>query len=364
MSTIFVSIASYRDAQLAKTVKSIYENADEPENLYFGIVNQEHRNKHIDFPYIPDHQMNNYKMHSKDARGAGYARKIGMSLYAGQDFYLQTDSHMRYEKGWDTDLKNMFEQCKNQEGTNKIILSQFPAPYLVLSNGKDYFPEHDDEYWSDISWTRVVNTALGYWAGERKVIEDRSKPHPSHTILAGLLFCHGSFVEEIPYDERIPFMGEELCIALRAYTRGWKIYAPNKMVAWHFYKRKEAPKIWSDGVHKARWAELEFASQKVQEKILLAEEQGTFGIGDYNKYLEYQEMIGINFKDVYEKDLKEKVNLGAIVQEIEFDENFNMVERGRSGFCINDIHDKCHSIDECVCSCHDEDREKRNARRW
>lgn len=358
--SIFISIASYRDAQLAKTVKSLYDNAENKDDLYFGIVNQNHTNKHEEFPYIDSKKIKNFKMHFKDAKGAGYARKLAMSLYEGQDFYFQTDSHMRFAPGWDTDLKNMMIESQKLANNEKIILSQFPAPYEPLTGGTDHFIKGDPLYWDSPSWTSVVNTVLGYWAGNREVIADLSKPCPSHTILAGLLFAPGKFVEEIPYDERISFMGEELCIALRAYTRGWDIYAPNKMVAWHFYKRKQNPKIWSDQVNKSKWNMLEFESQKIQRKILLAEEQGVFGIGDYQRYLDYQKMIGFDFIDVYENDLPEKVNLGAVTQEIIFDNSFKIVETAKTGYCRINKHEKCFSEDICICSCHNT-KEKEDA---
>lgn len=364
MSSIFVTIASYRDLELPKTVKSIYENADNPQDLYFGIVNQDAKNKHAEFPYIDADHMKNYKMHYQDSRGAGYARKIGMSLYEDQDFYFQTDSHMRFAKGWDTDLKNMFKQSQQIANNDKIILSQFPAPYVVFTDGKDFYPKDDPLYWDRPSWSSVVNTNLGYWAAHRQEINDLSQPHYSHTVLAGLLFTTGKFVEEIPYDERISFMGEELCIALRSYTRGWEIYAPNKIVAWHYYVRKYSVKIWNDSINRPKWAELEFNSQKVQEQILLGEDQGIYGIGDYQKYLDYQEMIGMNFKDVYENDLKVKTNLGSVTQEIEFDDDFNVIEIVKSGFCRSDLHLDCILTDVCTCPCHNEEREDKNARDW
>lgn len=291
-------------------------------------------------------------MHFKDAKGVGYARKIAMSLYEGQDFYFQVDSHMRFSEGWDTDLKRMLKQAQDDSNNKKIILSQFTAPYEPFTDGSDYFPKDDPLYWDKPSWTSVVNTWQGYWAGNREEIKDLSKPHYSHTVLAGLIFAPGEFVEEVPYDDRISFMGEELCIALRAYTRGWEIYAPNKMIAWHFYQRKRNPKIWSDQVNKTKWTGLEFESQKIQKSILLGEDQGIYGIDNYQKYLDYQDMIGFKFLDVYENELTEKANLSIITQDIIFDKDFNMMETAKTGYCRINKHDKCFSIDACICECH------------
>lgn len=350
--SIFISIASYRDLELPKTVKSLYENAESPEGLVFGIVNQDARNKHAQFPYLKD-QLRANSIHYKDAKGAGYARKLAMELYDGEDYFFQVDSHMRFAKGWDTKLKDMLVVSQKDAKTDKVILSQFPAPYIPLTDGTDHCPKEDPDFWDEPSWTSVVNTWNGVWAGNREKMKTTKKPHKSHTILAGLLFAPGYIVEEIPYDERISFMGEELCFAIRAYTRDWKIYAPNEMIAWHYYKREDRPKIWKDNIVGRSWSDIEMKSQRVQRDVLLGIERGTYGIADYNKYVEYQKMIGINFEKFYENELKDKVNLGTITQEIEFNDSFDLVQIAKSGYCINGFHSKCFAKDLCFCSCHE-----------
>lgn len=350
--TIFISVASYRDDDLTNTVRSLYDNADHPENLFFGIVNQEARGKHADFSWL-GHQARVHDMHYKDAKGAGYARRLAMELYDGEDFYFQVDSHMRFAKGWDSKLIDMYNWCVSDAGTHKIILSQFAAPFIVGSDGKDYYIHNDPDFWEEPSWTSVVNTWAGVWAGNREKIDDLSVPAKSHTVLGGLLFAHGDIVAEVPYDERISFMGEELCFAIRAYTRNWHIYAPNEMLAWHFYKREERPKIWRDNVAGRSWTDIEMVSQNVQKNVLLGIDDGIYGVGDYQKYLDYMDMIGINFEKFYEEEIDRKVNLGLITTETEFDDDFNMIEVSKSGYCLNGLHSQCLAYDHCDCFCHE-----------
>jgi hypothetical protein len=350
--SIFISIAGYRDTELPKTIKSLYNNADKPEELIFGIVSQDLKARHPKVEWLGD-QVKLYKMHARDAKGAGYARKIAMELYDEEDYFFQTDSHMRFIQGWDTKLKDMLLESQKLSNNKKVILSQFPAPYTIHSDGKDYYEKGDPDFWDDVSWTSVVNTWTGVWAGNREVMEDKTKPMKSHTVLAGLLFTIGDFVKEIPYDERICFMGEELCIAMRAYTRGWDIYAPNEMVCWHFYKRENRPKVWNDNTYGRSWTDIEMKSQKVQRDVILGIEQGVYGIGDYDKYVEYQEMIGINFADFYKNSIDRKVNLGLLTQETIFDEEFNMIEISITGYCNSGLHEECFAKDNCHCICHE-----------
>ena len=348
---IFVSVASYRDTELKPTLDSLINNEDRPDELNIVVVEQELKRKHLDLSGYPN--INHIKKLSHESKGAGWARKIAYEEYNGEELFFQIDSHMRFAKGWDTKLKTMLQQAQQDAGTEKIILSQFPAPYIIFTDGSIHYPVGDEDFWDEPSWTSVVNTWSGVWAGHRQKMIDKSKPHKSHTLLAGYLFTLGKFVEEIPYDERIVFMGEELCMAMRAYTRGWEIYAPNEMLVWHFYKREERPKVWNEHRQARSWSDLELNSQKVQKNVLLGIEQGEFGIGDYQRYLDYQEMIGINFENVYLNDLHIKANLGTISTEIEFDQDFNIIEIPKSGYCINGYHNKCLAKQECFCKCHE-----------
>jgi glycosyltransferase involved in cell wall biosynthesis len=300
---IFVSIASYRDTEITKTLKSALSNARYPKDLNFSVLTQDIPKRHPNLDFVPN--LNHLQMNYKDAKGAGYARKILMDEYDGEDFFFQTDSHMRFAPNWDVRMITMTEQAKDLANTEKIILSQFPAPYKVFTNGKDHFPEQDNAFWTTPSWTSVVRTYNHLWAGNREFMSDKTKPCPSWTVLAGYIFAPGNIVEEVPYDERISFMGEELCFAVRAYTRGWKIYAPHEMLLWHYYSRKGHPKVWTqrdDSGREISWREREEESFRLQKEILTGVEKGIYGVGDQKLYRQYQKMIGINFKKFYEKE--------------------------------------------------------------
>lgn len=349
--SIFVSIISYKDPELTRTIKNLLNNATKPQDIHFGIVSQDFKQKHPDLSFV--NNLKYHKMLFTQAKGAGYARKIAMEMYDGQDYFLQLDSHMRFAKHWDSKLLAIHQEAQEIAGTEKVILSQFPAPYEVHTGGKDYYPIGDKSYWSDPSWTSVVNTWAGVWAGNREIMEDTSKPHKSHTILAAYVFAPGYITQEIPYDERICFMGEELCFAIRAYTRGWEIYAPNEMLLWHFYQRKNQVKVWNqmeDSSRQVKWIDLESLSAKTQKNILLGIEEGIYGIGDYERYLEYQKMIGINFAEFYNERIENKVNDSLLIQEISFNDEIKI-----SNYCKNKRHLGCGAKD-CMCDCHMEEK--------
>jgi hypothetical protein len=317
--SIFVSIVSYRDTEILPTIESLMSTAKNPEDLVLGVVSQDEKRKHPDLSFIKNKSY--IKMDFREARGVGYARKLAMELYNGEDFFLQIDSHMRFAKNWDSKLKDMYRWCSVKEGTEKIVLSQFPAPYEIHTNGKEFYPKDHEELWDRPSWSKVHNRDFGAWSAERQEMNDPSCPQPTHTLLAGYIFTTGKFVKDLPYDERISFMGEELCLAIRAYTRGWEFYAPNEMLVWHYYKRKRSPKIWDqidDMKRDHKWMQLEMNSKRIQKDILTGKEKGIYGIQNEERYRQYQEMIGIDFSEFYDTVMHEKINNAVQTQEIIF----------------------------------------------
>ena len=119
-------------------------------------------------------------------------------------------------------------------------------------------------------------------------------------MLAGFIFTTGNIIKEIPYDPEISFFGEEICFAVRAWTRGWDIYSPSKVISYHFYTREGYRKIWKDrNIRKVSWKELEDISKERQKNVLCGIEQGDFGLGTYRHVKLYEKMTGFNFKKMY-----------------------------------------------------------------
>jgi hypothetical protein len=242
------------------------------------------------------------KMHPKEARGAGYARSKAMELYSGQEYFLQVDSHTRFAPGWDSVAIDQLSRAKNISGHNRVLLSYFPAPFEPEKNGGMHLVKNNPKIKPYPTRQKVLLNKRKQWTAERFDFENKAKENPelSQTVLGGFIFCDGSIVQEVPYDPEISFFGEEVCFAMRAWTRGWDIYSPSKNIVYHFYSRGGYSKIWKDrNLRGISWKELEEISYKKQKKILCGEETGTFGAGSVRTLEEYEMFTNINFKDFY-----------------------------------------------------------------
>jgi hypothetical protein len=297
---IFISIASYRDPELQWTIKSAIENANNPDNLYFGVVHQGVDSELFDIQGIKNISLT--KMHPKEARGAGYARAKAMELYSGQEYFLQVDSHTRFVPGWDLTCIDQLNRAKNISGHNKVILSYFPAPFEPERNGGMFLIKNNPKIKDYPTRQKISLNKRKQWTAERFEFDSKLKENPelSETVLGGFMFSDASIIEEVPYDPEISFFGEEICFAMRSWTRGWDIYSPSKNIVYHFYSRGGYSKIWKDrNLRGISWKELEEISYAKQKRILCGEETGIFGAGSVRSLEEYEMFTSTNFKDFY-----------------------------------------------------------------
>jgi hypothetical protein len=297
---IFISIASYRDPELERTVRSAIDKSSGINELYFGIVIQDYERDIPDFSWVANLSL--VLMNPKEARGAGYARSIAMGLYDNQEYFLQIDSHTIFEDDWDLLCLSELNKAQKISNNNKIILSYFPPPYFVELNNSISFPIKDKERVPYPTKQKPLLNKRMEWTAQRIEFADKSflNPEESSTVLGGFIFAPGDIVKEVPYDEEISFFGEEICFAMRSWTRGWDIYSPSKKIAYHFYGRGGYKRIWKDSrLRTISWKDIEDISKNKQMKVLCGIEQGVYGAGNIRSLKDYEIFCGHKFKDFY-----------------------------------------------------------------
>uniref|UniRef100_A0A6C0K1R3 Glycosyltransferase (GlcNAc) n=1 Tax=viral metagenome TaxID=1070528 RepID=A0A6C0K1R3_9ZZZZ len=250
MSTIFVSIASYRDHLCPITLISMYEMAANPDRVFVGLCQQNNQKEDEECVFPKAHPL--YKTVQKNvrkvsiphtqAKGPTYARFICASLYKNETYFLQVDSHSLFADQWDTHLLHMLEAAQKVAGHEKIILSTYP-PIM-----EDYTSEVIASAHTPILETTQTNSH-GIPVFQGSVYRPpAATPTRNYFISANLLFAPASLLREVPYDPHLPFLfeGEEILYSVRAYTHGWDVYAPNRNIIYHHYTRKSDPKFWDD----------------------------------------------------------------------------------------------------------------------
>jgi len=293
---IFIQIASYRDPELIKTLDDCIEKADKPEKLVFGICWQhsdEDEWDNID-KYKDDERFKIVDVNYKDSKGACWARNTLQQEYTNEEYTFQLDSHHRFIEGWDTELIKMLKGLQ-KKGHKKPLLTSYISSYN---------PENDPEGRVKVPWLMnfdrfIPEGAVFFLPATIPGWEKMTEPIPGRFYSAHFAFSLGSFVKEVPHDPEYYFHGEEISIAVRAYTHGYDLFHPHKIIAWHEYTRKGRTKQWDDD---KTWGDRNTNSHLRNRKLFEMdglEKDIDFGIYDFGteRTLEdYERYAGVNFK--------------------------------------------------------------------
>ncbi len=237
--TIYVSVASYRDASCNATIRQLVDRAKYPSRLFFGICEQHDpadraclqpdtfKQKvdpsHFRVTVLPPDQ----------ARGPMYARRLIHKMYKNEDFYLQIDSHMIPVQDWDVKLIDQARLCPQPS-----CLSTYPLQY----------DDPDIETNSKVAvFRKAVRGKNNLPIFKAEKIPRPSTPVKTACAAAGFVFLPKS-AAQMPLWPYLPnlFQGEESIMAAQLWTRGIDIYCPSINIFSHKYYRKGEHKFWDN----------------------------------------------------------------------------------------------------------------------
>lgn len=246
-NTIFIQIAAYRDPQLLPTLQDCVEKAKFPKNLRFAIAWQHSDSDAWDNldEYKNDNRFRILDIDYRDSKGVCWARNLVQSLYQGETYTLQLDSHHRFVENWDETLIDMLQGLQKDGYAKPLITAYIPS----------FDPDNDPagrviEPWK-MTFDRFIPEGAVFTlpASYDPNIDDISKPLPARFYSAHFAFSVGSFAKEVQHDPEYYFHGEEINVAVRAFTHGYDLFYPNTIVCWHEYTRKGRTKQWDDDKH-------------------------------------------------------------------------------------------------------------------
>jgi hypothetical protein len=328
-NTIFVQIASYRDPQLIPTLKSLIDNADFPK-LLRAVVCWQHAvdetvedflDKGFDVVALSDSDDEtadkvihlSYKgatvelidLHYLKTHGACWARNKIQQHYGQEKYTLQLDSHHRFIESWDSVMIEMLESVRDVS----------PKP-LLTAYISSFDPENDPgarilEPWKMDFDRFIPEGAVFFRPSTIDEWKELDKPMLSRFYSGHYAFGDGSFAVEVQHDPQYFFHGEEISIGVRAFTHGYDMYHPHKVVAWHEYTRKGRVKVWDDHTTQQKqkgkvtedWWEKNVKCHK-RNRILFGMDGedptsvdfGKYGFGTTRTLKQFEEFAGMSFK--------------------------------------------------------------------
>lgn len=286
------------------TLNELISKATNPENIVIAVIDQNYKDQRNEIKKLPYCSQIRY-MHVNliDTLGVSWARHLCFTLYNNEEYVLQIDSHTSLEQGWDSELirqhDKLLQTCK------KPIITSYPHSFEII-NGEPLYhkpsgnvvmvlrPMPDEKL-------KPNNPMLGF---RGKSIYSNEAYEGCH-IAGGFYFCHGNFIEEVPYDPYLYFHGEEQSLAIRAYTRGWNIYHTENMPIFHMYKQPNvsySSHHWhGDFSSQRNFTNSELMIRAKKRLIRLVYGDGLpgsiYGLGSVRTMDDFIKMSGIDYKN-------------------------------------------------------------------
>ena len=292
MDKIFVNVVAYRDPFLQYTIKDVLKKAKHPERIVFGVCWQYGEEEPKELPFDKD-QVKVIKVPAKQSKGACWSRNLAYQLVTDEKYFWLIDSHMVVAQDWDEKLIKMYEQVGYGRSIFSCAVSEYTPPY---SQAK----WHNED-------NKVANSAASQFFGNillqmYHVKDCTAIPELNSFLTACNLFGPIQFIEEVPYDPDMFFLGEEISLALRGFTKGWNHYTTNENMAWHKHDR----------AYRVTYGDDHYDQSKLMDHSLIRLtslchrdgkiDLGMYDLGDVRSLEQYEAYAGINFKDKYISD--------------------------------------------------------------
>lgn len=289
--TIFVSIASYRDKACLATVKHLYKQAAHPERVFIGICEQNTADVaesclRDGFKYYKN--VRRMTIPNTEAKGPCYARYLCSTLYRGERWFMQIDSHTKFAKDWDVKAVRNALECPSP----RACLSAYPHDMHANSAEEKSVPILCESSWN--------NDGLPtFTASIKSGAEVQKNPHfPVPFTSGGFLFAPGSIVADVPYDPNLHhlFTGEEILYSARLWTSGYDFFTPKENIVFHFYYRSGESR-WHEDVS---WHDEQKKSLSRARRILGLEEpairpgQDAYALGNKRSIEAYWAFAGLD----------------------------------------------------------------------
>jgi hypothetical protein len=299
MSTIFVAIACYLDYELKHTILDCINKAKHPENLRFGVCLQydenESTNEHVlDFleSKLP---IKILKYHYTESNGGCWARNLAQSLYNGETYHLQIDSHTRLIQNWDEIVINDYTELKKT--VDKPLISFLPPSYSRFDElGVDY-DFKNIQLLDKINIPKIERITTEYWpayGGYGNEQHTNFKSVNAILLYGGFIFSEGKWIVEVEQDPEHYYTGEEFALAIRSYTHGYDIYTTSQIVAWHRAHPVAPKKHYNNNPEEISIGRHRHAMERLR-MLVEKEDLGKYGFGTIRTIEQYGEFARIDF---------------------------------------------------------------------
>ena len=309
--TIFISIAAYNEIYIEQTIENALLMAKYPDRLRFGVFSLNSDNKIPSLSEFKNTKLITAQYH--DLLGVCSSRVGAIFLYKNEDFYMQIDAHMLFDRNWDEILVNSYYTIVKETGCKTPLITTRTAWWYNGENNKILRYNPDNK----IMQSMLVYDKKSYLKNDFPLTtggdfmwKENEKYHEHYIFSAHFAFTSASFIFDIMPDINFYFYGEEQTTGLRAWTRGYRMFFLPYNIIWHYNKGiiKENNKLSHEHIYSYdRINEVRDNKEEQKNgiertrKILTGEILGYWGSPTKELLEEYQKKLDFNFKEFYKK---------------------------------------------------------------
>jgi len=334
VSKIFVGIPAYNEEDIALTLKTLFGKAHSPIDVHVGLALHYPAKNFPDVSMFPN--VNVTLIDEPVGLGTCPTRALAAQHYNGEEYYLQIDGHTIFKKKWDVVLKANYKDI--QKKVEKPIITGYVPDWHrdsttsqpLTSDGSADFEKYSAPYSlvdknHPTKWVKNIDAEKfkhfayrceGVNSPAHLVVDFKKEYYVEHHLTSGhFLFTSGNFLKEVPLDPLITYH-EENTTPLRAWTRGYRMFAIKDHVLWTremMVRGRDVPNSWrsNSGVRSG-------GNPSLQDKIthgclrnkdiLTGKIIGEWGAPSKELLEAYELASGINYKEFYEEMYKEVEN--------------------------------------------------------
>ena len=300
---IFISIASYQDPFLIKTIKSAYENAANKDSLIFGICDQSKKELELDtLPFAS--QIKYEHVDTIFSRGPCWARQRIQELFSDEDYYFQIDSHTIFDQSWDSVLIENLEKIKEIGQENEYFLKPFITGYpraFDINDDSTLVKKSEDKNVMPIAFRKDSLFIKDRFSRQIGLRTNKNDISHGFLLAAGCFFSESDLIKEVPYDYRYYFYGEEISLMLRLFTRGYSAFHIPDLPVYHLYNNDGVKNNrllhWDpkeDENRAIKWRELESNGIKRLSDLINGDINGKFGLGNIRTLDDFERLSGMD----------------------------------------------------------------------
>ncbi|GHF18780.1 hypothetical protein GCM10017044_11650 [Kordiimonas sediminis] len=304
--TIFIQIAAYRDPECQHSIHDLFDKAAFPDRLRVTVMF--HADPHEDddlFEIVTKpEQVTIHRIDAAHAQGVCEARWRGQLDYKDEDYVLQTDSHMRFEPGWDESLIAMLAECDS----DKPVLTTYTPPYIPpMDLKKTHISGIQAERFDEFDTLLLRSKSI-------PIDQAPAKPFRGAFMGGCLLFGKSEVFTEVPCDPYLYFFGEEISLSARYWTHGFDIFHPNKLVAYQCWQRSHRKAThfddhsdWTDRDKRSRQRVKYLLTGELPSNPAYLQDIEKFSLGTARSLEDYETFCGLDFRS---KTLSERARNG------------------------------------------------------